>query len=128
MRDIASNVGLAASLVPAVQSATLKGSAVDLLGFESAVLVINTGAIAGDGLYSIAMQESDTTTDGDFDDVAAADLVGTLPAALEASTVYKQGYIGNKRYVRAVITKTSGTSIAAGAVFVKGRPHNAPVA
>lgn len=128
MRDIANNVGLAASLVPAVQSATLKGSAVDLLGFESVVLVVNTGAIAGDGLYVMSMQHSDTSVDGDFVDVPAADRVGTLPAALEASTVYKQGYIGNKRYVRAVITKTSGTSIAAGAVFVKGRPHNAPVA
>ncbi|MCV0387676.1 MAG: hypothetical protein K5821_14890 [Nitrobacter sp.] len=52
----------------------------------------------------------------------------TLPDALEASTVYKQGYKGSKRYVRAVITKTSGTSVAAGAVFVLGHPHDAPVA
>ncbi len=57
-----------------------------------------------------------------------ADLLGTLPAALEADTVCKQGYKGTKRYIRAVITKTSGTSIAAGAVFALGHPHDAPVA
>lgn len=128
MRDLASNINVVASLVPAVQSATLKGSEVDLRGYDSAALVINTGAIAGDGLYAIAMQESDTTTDGDFADVDDADLIGDLPAALEASSVYRQGYVGRKRYIRAVITKQSGTSIAAGAVFVLGHAHRLPVA
>lgn len=128
MKDGISGLGLVASLVPAVVTATTKGSNADLQGFNSATLIINTGAITGDGLYVIACQESDTTTDGDFTDVAAGDLLGLLPEALEASTVYKQGYKGNKRYVRAVITKTSGTSIAAGAVFALGHPYDAPIA
>lgn len=126
MRDLASNIGIAATLVPAVQTATLKGSAVDIYGYESAALVVNTGAIASDGLYVMSIQESDTTTDGDFTEVADADLVGSLPDALGASSVYKVGYIGHKRYLRAVITKTSGTSIAAGAVVVLGNAHNRP--
>lgn len=128
MRDLASKIGVVATLVPAVQSATLKGTAVDLRGYDSAALVVNTGAIAGDGLYDVKLQESDTTTDGDFTDVVAADLIGDLPAALEASSVYRQGYVGRKRYIRAVITKQSGTSIAAGAVVVLGNPALAPVA
>lgn len=128
MKDGISGLGLVASLVPAVITATTKGSHADLQNFNSVTLIVNTGAIAGDGIYAITMQESDTTTDGDFTDVAAGDLLGTLPAGLEASTVYKQGYVGSKRYVRAVITKTSGTSIAAGAIFALGHPHNAPVA
>lgn len=128
MRDLYSRLALAVSLVPAVQAATLKGSAVDLQGYNSAMLAINCGAIAGSGLYVMSLQESDTTTDGDFSDVAAADMQGTLPASLAENTAYKIGYIGNKRYVRAVITKTSGTSIAAGAVFLLGEPALAPVA
>ncbi len=128
MRDTYHDTKVAASLVPAVQAATLKGGTVDTQGFGSALLVVNTGAIVGDGDYSIAMQHSDTTTDGDFTNVAAADLLGGLPATLEASKVYRQGYIGKKRYVRAVITKASGTSIAAGAVFVLSDPAIAPVA
>jgi len=127
-KDSYSNQDAVASLVPAVQAATLKGSTVDLGGFSSALLIVNTGAIVSDGLYDVKIQESDTTTDGDFTDVVAADLIGALPAALAASTVYRQAYIGTKRYVRAVITKQSGTSIAAGAVFVRGLPHMAPLA
>jgi len=128
MRDLASNIGAIASLVPAVYVATTKGTAVALAGFESAMLVVNTGAIVSDGDYSVKLQESDTTDDEDFTDVVAADLVGALPATLEASTVYRQGYFGYKPYVRAVITKASGTSIAASAVVVLGNAHKRPVA
>lgn len=128
MKDIYSDVSVASTLVPAVQSATASGTAVDLQGYNSALLIVETGAIVSSGLYDIKLQESDTTTDGDFADVAAADLLGTLPADLAASTVYRQGYVGNKRYIRAVITKQSGTSIAAGAVIVRGHPNDAPVA
>ena len=128
MKDSFSDLGIVASLAPAVVAATTKGSHADLQGFNSALLVINTGAIVGDGDYVVALQESDTTTDGDFTDVAAKDLLGTLPATLEANKAYKQGYVGNKRYVRAVITKTGGTSIAAGAVIVLGDAARAPVA
>jgi hypothetical protein len=122
MIDTFHDTNVVASLAPAVQTATLKGGAVDLQGFGSAVMVVNTGAIDTAGAYGIAMQESDTTTDADFTAVAADDLLGALPTTLAASTVYRQGYIGKKRYVRAVITKQSGTSIAAGAVFVLGHP------
>lgn len=128
MRDLASNIGVAASLVPATQSATAKGTAVDLRDYDSAALVITTGAIVASGLYVMSMQESDTTTDGDFADVGADDMVGSFPASLAASTTFKVGYVGTKRYVRAVITKTSGTSIDAGAAFVLGNAHRSPVA
>lgn len=128
MKDGISNIGLAASVAPAVQTATVKGSAVDLQGYNSATAIINTGAIAGAGNFTATIQESDTTTDGDFSDVAAGDLLGTLPAALAADSVYKQGYRGTKRYVRVVLTLNSGTSIAAGALFALGEPALAPVA
>lgn len=128
MRDIASNIKVALALSPAVQAATIKGTAIDLLGFESAALVINSGAIASAGDFTAKMQESDTTDDGDFTDVVAADLVGTLPASLTADGSFKQSYLGHKRYVRVVVTKNSGTSIAAGAVFVLGHARNRPVA
>lgn len=128
MRDIAPNIGLAQAVAPAVLSASNTSAAIDLLGFNSAALVLNTGAIVSAGDFTAKLQESDTTTSGDFTDVAAAHLVGTLPATLEAASVYKQGYIGTKRYLRTVITKNGGTSIAAGAVIVKGHPADAPVA
>lgn len=127
MRDIAPNIGLVQAVAPAVLSATNTSAAIDLLGFESAVAVINTGAIVSAGDFTAKLQESDTTTSGDFADVAAEHLVGTLPDTLEASSVVKQGYIGNKRYIRTVLTKNGGTSLAAGVVIVKGHPADKPV-
>lgn len=128
MRDIASNIGTKLALAPAVQSATIKGATVDTTGFGSVAIVVNTGAIAGDGDFTAKLQESDTTTDGDFTDVVPAHLVGELPEALAATSVYKQSYIGHKQYVRVVLTKNSGTSIAAGAVAVLGHANLRPVA
>lgn len=128
MKDGISGIGLVASLAPAVVTATTSGTHADLQGFNSATLIVNTGAIAGDGLFDVNLQHSDTTTGGDFVDVPAGELLGSLPDALAANTTYKQGYKGTKRYVRAVITKQSGTSVAAGAVLVLGHPYDAPVA
>lgn len=128
MRDLASNIGAVLALSPAVQAATIKGNTIDTNGFESVALIINTGAIASAGDFTAKVQESDTTTDGDFTDVAAGDLVGTLPATLTADGSFKQSYIGHKRYVRLVATKNGGTSIAAGAVAVLGGAHQRPVA
>jgi len=127
MRDLASNLGVAPTLAPVDYAATTKGTAVDLKGFNSAAVVINTGAITSAGAYSVALQDSDTTTDADFAAVDAKYLVGTLPTALAAASTYKQGYIGHKRYLRAVITKASGTSIVAGAVVVLGDADSRPV-
>ncbi|MGV8830336.1 MAG: hypothetical protein ACOH2N_00030 [Devosia sp.] len=128
MRDLASNLGVVATLAPAVHAATLKGSTVDLRGYDSCILVVNSGAVVSAGLFDVRLEHSDTTTDGDFTTVTTPDMQGVLPAALEASTGYKAGYVGNKRYVRAVITKQSGTSVAAGAVFVLGNAAQKPVA
>jgi hypothetical protein len=127
-KDSYHNLDAALALSPAVQSATVKGTTIDLQGFASAMLVVNTGAIVGAGDYSAKLQHSLTTTDADFADVAAADLIGSLPATLVADKSYRQGYIGSKRYIRVVVTKNGGTSIAAGAVVIKGMPAIGPVA
>lgn len=128
MRSLQPNIGVVPMIAPAVQTATVTGAATDLLGFQSACLVVNTGAIAAAGDFAIKLQESDTTTLGDFADVVAEHLQGEVPATLEADSVYRLGYVGNKRYVRTVLTRAGGTSIALGAVLIKGHPAEAPVA
>ena len=126
MRDLYSNIGAVLALAPAVKTAAETGPAIDLQGFESVSFVVNTGAIAGDGEFDLKVQESDTPEPGDFADAAVAVIDTNAPAILEASTAYKLGYRGSKRYVRLALTKAGGTSIAAGAVAVKGNPHLAP--
>lgn len=127
MRDSASNIGVRNAISPAVIAATTKGNAIDRKGFESVTFVINSGAIAGDGLYVAKLQDSDTTTDGDFADVNAKFLIGVMPASIAADSAVKQGYVGHKRYARVVLTKTSGTSVAAGAVAILGDANSRPV-
>lgn len=127
-RDISNNIGVVSAVVPQVLAATDTGAAIDLAGFESAAIVVSTGAIAGAGDFTAKLQHSDTTTPGDFVDVPAALLAGTFPASLAQNSVVKVGYAGPKRYLRSVVTKNGGTSIAAGAVIVKSHAASRPVA
>ena len=121
MSDLKNNIAAVLALSPAVHAATkADASIIDLQGAGSATVVINTGAIVGAGDYTISLRHGDAS---DLSGDAAAsgdDLLGALPATLAADTSYAVGYRGGKRYVRVVITKNSGTSIAAGAVIVKG--------
>jgi len=129
MRDLSNNIGAELALAPAVYNDDVTvGPVIDLLGFESAAFVVTTGAIAGDGDFGVKLQESDTTTSGDFTDVAAAHVDSNAPATLDADSAYKLGYRGFKRYVRLALTKAGGTSIAAGAVAVLGDAQKRPVA
>lgn len=126
MNDLANNIAVVQAVAPAVLSATNTSSAIDLNGFESATVVINTGAIVSSGDFTAKLTECETSG-GTYTDVAAADLIGEFPASLEADSVVKVGYTGNMRYLKTVITKNGGTSIAAGAVIIKGNAHERPV-
>ena len=127
-KDMISSLGVVLALSPAVQTAAVSGPAVDLSGFSAALAIINTGAVAGSGDFGVKLQHSDTAVSGDFVDVPAEDMQGAAPATLPADAAFRLGYIGGKRFLRVALTKTSGTSIAAGAVIVKGMPALAPVA
>lgn len=128
MRDLASNIAVVTALSPAVQTANINGVAIDTKGFGSCAFVLNTGAIVSSGDFGAKLQESDTTTSGDFTDVAAGDLVGSFEATAAADASDKVSYIGHKRYVRLVLTKAGGTSIAAGAVAILGHAAERPIA
>jgi len=127
MRDLYNNLSAVPALASAVQSANVNGAAIDLKDARGVCFVLNTGAIVSAGDFSAKVQESDTTTSGDFADVDATYTDTDAPATLEASASYRLGYWGHKRYVRIVLTKAGGTSIAAGAVAVI-EPYEKPAA
>lgn len=127
MRDLYSNIKTVAAIAPAVQSASVSGAAIDLKGANRAAVVLNTGAIVSSGDFSAKIQESDTTTSGDFVDVDSALVDSNAPSTLEAASCYRFGYRGHKRYIRLVLTKAGGTSIAAGAVGVLSDLAERPV-
>jgi hypothetical protein len=134
MRDLHNNVSVVQALNSALTTATTDtaGAAVDRRGFDSVELIAQTGAITTT-TASIAMrvQESDTSTASDFTDAAAVDLVGTnaefsftAGATSIANAVRKIGYVGIKRYVKAVRTASATATGIVGAVAVLAKPHS----
>lgn len=126
MRDFYHNIGAVLALAPAVQAASVDGVAIDTKGYNSVVFGLNTGAIASAGDFSAKVQHSDASGSG-YEDAPAGTFFSNAPATLIASTAYKLGYIGDKRYARLVLTKAGGTSIAAGASAILGGSANKPV-
>lgn len=125
MRDLYSDIGAVLALAPAVQAAAIAGPAVELRGNLAVAFALTTGAIAGSGDFGATLQESDDGTT--WANVDAAQVQSNAPATLAASSAYRMGYLGWKRFVRLSLTKASGTSIAAGAVAILS-PETRPVA
>lgn len=127
--DLKSILGVNQSIDPvavATGNSPQTGAACDTRSFDSGMFVISVGAIVAAGLATIALQEGDLADSSDMANIAAADLEGAI-AAFVTSAPQRIGYKGSKRYVRAVATYVSGTSIVLGVNFIKGRPRALPV-
>lgn len=125
MRDLYSNILVSQAIAPAVLAASANGVTIDLQGNQRVAFALTTGAIDSAGAFGAKLQESDTGTSG-WADAPAAHVQSDAPATLAADSAYRLGYVGWKRYVRLVLTKASGTSIAAGAVAILS-PDERPV-
>lgn len=128
MRDIVHNIKAVIAAPHATRSANFNGDPVDLKDFDSVALVVATTAVNGDGNMTVKLQESDTTTSGDFTDVAPEHVQGEIADPLTANGTTKLGYRGFKRYLRAVLTLNSGTSVGVGALWILGNASERPVA
>lgn len=119
--DLKSNISPVLAVAPEVFSASKADAPiVDLQGADSATFVIVTGAVVGAGDFAPSIRHGDAANLAGDAAATADDLIGALPATLAQNSVYHVGYRGGKRYVRLVLTKNSGTSIAASATLVKG--------
>ncbi|MCY0919611.1 MULTISPECIES: hypothetical protein [unclassified Streptomyces] len=131
-RDLKNSISAAPSLAPAARTAAADGAAVDLAGYGNSVVIIDTGTVTGTTpLFTFEVQESDTTTGGDFTAVADADLDGTEPAVSAANdeTVFRIGYRGRKRYLRVILKTVGGTStptLPCTGLVLRGSPRKAP--
>jgi hypothetical protein len=142
MFDLKNNIKLETSLAPILKSVDVNGTGVDLTGFSSAALVVNVGAagdtFSGSVKTNLIIEDSDdnstytavtSNTDVTGGTVDSSGIFQTIDANGEAGKTYGIGYVGGKKYIRAVIdivgTHTNGTIY--GAVVVKGTPISAPV-
>lgn len=127
-KDLTHNLSVKVS-VPALLrngNAAVNGTGVDLSGYEGAVVTFFGGTLT-DGSLACKIQDSDD--DSSYADVAATNLIGANPtlAATEDNLSESQGYIGNKRYIRGVITQSGATTGGTyGASVIRGFPRHAP--
>jgi hypothetical protein len=115
-----------------------KGNIVDVTDYGAATFGLITGTVTDAGAapagFSTKLQESDSTADASFTDVAAADYLGSTSTldvtddAADGIAVGMIGYIGRKKYVRAVITGTTGTAAVVAGMWFLQRPRYAPKA
>ena len=137
MRDISNRTKSVATQVPAVVTADANGTGVDLQGFESAMVVVNTGVegdtLSGSVKFDFILEEStdDSTytavtsstsvTEGSVD---SSGIFLTLDANGETPQISQIGYIGGKRYIRCKIdaTGTHSNGTPMGVVVVLGNP------
>ena len=140
MKDLKNNIGVVQSLAPAERNSDANGTGVDLQGFESATVVIDMGAegitLSTTNKIEIELEHSDD--DATYTDVtSSADVIGATPdssgviATFDANTeipaVATVGYIGGKRYIRAIAnfsgTHGSGTPLAVSVIKSHARKN-----
>lgn len=128
MRDIKSNIKPVQSLVPISRNAAANGAGVDLSGFNAACVVFTSGAIGGTASPTFTFEVQESADNATFTAVAAADLRGAGPVVVAANQVSTVGYLGYKRYIRAVLKTVSGTTptLDCSATIVLGHPASAP--
>lgn len=140
MKDLYNNIEVSAILAPVVVSATATHTDIDLAGFNSACLLIDTGVDAGSGLSAshklvFTLNHSDdgttysaVTTADMLDLTVTSGVVLTIDSTDEDATLYKLGYVGGKRYLELTYTETGTVSMPMSITLIKGNPEVAPVA
>lgn len=136
--DLHNNIRTFVSVTPTAigANATKTGTIIDRKGYNGVQFVASYGSVTTTGtVCTLVIREGDVT--GTMTSVADADLLGTETlASLLAATprtagstrdVSKRiGYIGNKRYVQALVVQTGVTSV--GCVGVNATLFNPQVA
>jgi hypothetical protein len=143
MRDLYSNIGFAVAIDAAAISADNTPAAVDLLGFDSAVVQISVGVggITFTGTNKIEFKLTHSGDNVTYDAVTVDDVIGlasvgtggiikSLVTAHAAADITKVGYIGGRRYLKllADFGGTHGAATPIAASIIKGNPKSAPVA
>jgi hypothetical protein len=117
----------AVAIKPASYNAgPVNGVAVDRLGFEEALVVVNAGTNGTNGTVDVKVQESDASGSG-FEDIAGAVFTQITEANDETIYVGRLNLIGRKRYLRLVATVGTAACVF-GAEVLLGAARELPAA
>jgi hypothetical protein len=118
---------IAVSLAGTARTASANGTAIDLANYQSTVIAVVPVSWT-DGNHVLKLQDSPDNSV--WTDVAASQLDGTMPtinAGVDATFFTRVGYLGARRYLRAVAT-VSGTTTGAvySVIALRGSPRKMP--
>ena len=140
MKDLKNNISVVQTIAPVAGAIDATGTGIDLQGYESCTFVIDAGiegiSLSGSNKIEIELEES--TDNSTWTDVTAStSVIGATPdssgkvatfdADGEIPAVATVGYIGDKRYVRAVanFSGTHGTATPYSVTAIRGSArHN----
>lgn len=111
----------------AAGSTAVKGITIDMLGYDGVAFAVLFGALTATQVTSIKVQQSDTTTDGDFVDLADS----ASPALADGDgnkLLLTEVYRPKKRYVRVYVSRGTANAVIDGAVAILHRAELTPPA
>ena len=141
MFDLKNNIKLVESLNAIVKDADTDCTGIDTQGANSAMVMVNVGApgitFSGTNKVDIKLEDSSdnsyftAVTNNNFVTGGTVDSSGiwqTIDANGECNDVYGIGYVGPKRYIRAVLdfSGTHGTGTVFGVTGALGNLESAP--
>jgi hypothetical protein len=148
MRQVVRDCSSVSGTAPILKSATVLGSACDLLGFEGCIARFHCGVFGDSQSATVYIEAELQDSDDGVTYAAVADALLDFPSAFAARTghavgtffqsktdaaadtagLYEIGYRGAKRYLKVNIrltgTHTSGTIVSAS--FLRMLPREAP--
>lgn len=126
-RTAAESIAWRTSVKPASHAAgTVTGAAVDTLGFDEAMMVLDCGVFTATGDVTAKVTECDTSG-GTYTDVTGATTTNKVQAADELPYVGNLNLAKRKRYLKIVLT-VADDAIIAGAGFALSAAKTRPVA
>lgn len=132
--DLHSNIDVKQAISPTdITDATpVVSEILDTQSAAAAALIIAVGALTGaDAEFDVLIEHGDEADLSDALAVPDSQLNGTEElagfATADANGARKIGYRGDRRYVRATLTRTSAAGTASvSALWLQGRLHDAP--
>lgn len=120
-KDLDNQLKIVQSIAPKVYAtgdSPVQGTALDRAagGFGSVAVIFTVGAIVSSGLFTPTVEVSDDNVT-----FVASTNLSTALVNMVAATQQETAYLGSKRYVRAVGTYVSGTSVAFSATLIGAR-------
>lgn len=131
--DMKSDMSVTGAAALTVTTTAVNGQYVDMKGWEALTVAAHMGAISNAGAgVTFKLQHSNAVGNSTFEDCAAADVIGSIPAIsntdqanLTRGTI---GYRGNRRYVRLVATGSASANAVVIPFYIQERAHSRPVA